>query len=159
MSKRSKLGWNDYVLTPMGAIKISEIYKKLATPLPLMADTDTAMSQINHMLYLQKTIIIECKDIMELQSKEANFDVYAQQQTVLNSLFVQHMELGLKATRLITAENLKADEEQAALGASVASTESTEEEGVQLSARSVEDSAEDGVQLISRTLSYEPYVD
>jgi hypothetical protein len=135
----------------MGAIKISEIYKKLATPLPLMADTDTAMSQINHMLYLQKTIIIECQDIMELQSKEANFEVYAQQQTVLNSLFVQHMELGLKATRLITAENLKADEEQAALGASVASTESTE--GVQFSARSVEDSAEDGVQLIRRTLS------
>ena len=136
----------------MGAIKISEIYKKLATPLPLMADTDTAMSQINHMLYLQKTIIIECQDIMELQYKEANFEVYAQQQTVLNSLFVQHMELGLKATRLITAENLKSDEEQAALGAS---TEIT----VQFSARTVEDSAEDGVQLIRRCLSCEPYVD
>jgi len=153
MSKRSKLGWNDYVLTPMGAIKISEIYKKLATPLPLMADTDTAMSQINHMLYLQKTIIIECQDIMELQSKEANFEVYAQQQTVLNSLFVQHMELGLEATRLIAAENLKSVEaEQAALGAST-------EIPVQFSARTVENSAEDGVQLIRRCLSCEPYVD
>ena len=112
-----------------------------------MADTDTAMSQINHMLYLQKTIIKECQDIMELQSKEANFEVYAQQQTVLNSLFVQHMELGLEATRLIAAENLKSVEaEQAALGAST-------EIPVQFSARTVENSAEDGVQLIRRTLS------
>ena len=116
-----------------------------------MADTDTAMSQINHMLYLQKTIIIECQDIMELQSKEANFEVYAQQQTVLNSLFVQHMELGLEATRLIAAENLKSVEaEQAALGAST-------EIPVQFSARTVENSAEDGVQLIRRTLSCAEY--
>lgn len=108
---------------------------------------DTATSQINHMLHLQKTIIIECNKIMELQSKEANFDVYAQQQTVLNRFFVQHMELGLEATRLIAAENLKSVEaEQAALGAST-------EIPVQFSALTVENSAEDGVQLIRRTLS------
>ena len=149
---KTQRGWNDYVLTPMGAIKMSDVYKQLAIPLPLMSDPDaTVMSQLNHILYLQSTICLECKGIMEMQSKEANFDVYAQQQTVLNSLFVQHMELSIKATKLISAE-------QDALGVSASSTE--EEEGVQLSARTP---AEDGVQLVERlvgrTLSCAPYVD
>ena len=155
---KTQRGWNDYVLTPMGAIKMSDVYKDLAIPLPLMSDPDaTVMSQLNHILYLQSTICLECKGIMEMQSKEANFDVYAQQQTVLNSLFVQHMELSIKATKLISAE-------QDTLGVSASSTESTEQEGVQLSARTLsEPHAEDGVQLIERlvgrTLSCEPYVD
>jgi len=120
-----------------------------------MSDTETVMSQLNHILYLQNTIRIECKTIMELQSKEQDLNVYAQHQTVLNSLFVQHMELGLKATGLIAAENLKPAGDQVAIGVSISSTESVDD-GVELSAR-----AEDGAALdaIGRTLSCEPSVD
>jgi hypothetical protein len=72
-----------------------------------MSDAETVMSQLNYIAYLQNTINLECKTIMELQSKEQDLNTYTQYQTALNSLFVQHMELGLKATGLVTTENLK----------------------------------------------------
>ena len=134
---------------------LSDVYKTINPHPPPMSDTETVMSQLNHILYLQNTIRIKCKTIMELQSKEQDLNVYAQHQTVLNSLFVQHMELGLKATGLIAAENLKPAGDQVAIGVSISSTESVDD-GVELSAR-----AEDGAALdaIGRTLSCEPSVD
>ena len=113
---------------------------------------DTVMGQLNHILFLQNTIRLECKTIMELQSKEGlELNAYIQHQAVLNGLFVQHMELGLKATGLIAAENLKpVSSEQVAIGVSVSSTESAED-GVELTARTM-----GGVCRLGRTLSCEP---
>ena len=146
--------WDDQNLSLQPPL-LPDVYKKIDTqPLP-MSDTETVMSQLNHILYLQNTIRLECKTIMELQSKEEDLNTYAQHQTVLNSLFVQHMELGLKATGLIAAENLKPVGDQVAIGVSISSTESVDDD-VQLTARTLDD---DGVCNIGRTPSCEPGVD
>jgi hypothetical protein len=67
-----------------------------------MSDTDdSTMGKLNHILYLQDTIRLECKSIIENQSKEEDLKIYTEHQALLNSLFVQHMELGLKASSLM----------------------------------------------------------
>ena len=67
-----------------------------------MSDTeDTTIGKLNHILYLQDTLRLECKSIIENKSKEEDLKVYTEHQALLNSLFVQHMELGLKASALL----------------------------------------------------------
>jgi hypothetical protein len=67
-----------------------------------MSDTDdTTIGKLNHMLYLQDTIRLECKSIIENQAKEEDLKLYTEHQALLNNLFIQHMELGLKASALL----------------------------------------------------------
>ena len=97
---------------------------------------------VNYILYLQEVIRTECKTIIEEQ-RENTAQEYIDRQTVLNKLYTQYMELGLKATRLIAASINPV---------SVSSTEDTEE-GVELSARTLSVETEEGVELSARTLS------
>ncbi len=104
-------------------------------PTPTAAETS-----LNHILYLQDTIKAECKSIMDLQSKTECPTQYFEHQTTLNNLFVQHMELGLKATSLLAAEGLKS------------AGSSCDESVVELTARA-SNFDECAVPLLSRTLS------
>jgi hypothetical protein len=70
-------------------------------------DEEPALSKLNHLLYLQDTIRIECKSIMELQSKTEDPGKYMEHQALLNALFIQHMDLGLKATGILASEGLR----------------------------------------------------
>lgn len=77
-------------------------------------DTTTAipeslMSKLNHILYLQENIKIECKSVIDTQSQTEDPKQFMEHQTLLNNLFVQHIDMGLKAASLIAAENLKSD--------------------------------------------------
>ena len=65
-----------------------------------MSDTDdTTIGKLNHMLYLQDTIRLECKSIIESQAKEEDLKLYTEHQALLNILFVKHMDLGIIALR------------------------------------------------------------
>ena len=51
------------------------------------------MASLNHILYLQEAVKIECKSIMDEQDPTKA----AENQALLNSLFVQSMDLTIKA--------------------------------------------------------------
>jgi hypothetical protein len=57
------------------------------------------MTDINHLLFLQETIKTECRSIIDEQCKDATD--YTDKQTLLNNLFVQHMDLNVKIAGLI----------------------------------------------------------
>ncbi len=112
---------------------------------PTTTDTAAAEANLNHILFLQDTIKAECKSIMDLQSKTQCPMQYFEHQTTLNNLFVQHMELGLKATSLLAAEGLR----------SAGSSYGDEPATVELTARAGSGSFDEcsTVPLLNRTLS------
>jgi hypothetical protein len=61
-----------------------------------------ASDQLNHILYLQETVKIECKSIMDEQAKDPT--KAAEHQALLNSLFVQSMDLNTRAIVAMQAE-------------------------------------------------------
>ncbi len=120
------------------------------------ADNEPVMSKLNHILYLQDTIKTECKSILDLQSKTDDPKQYVEHQALLNSLFVQHMELGLKATSLIAAESLKSSDSTAATIAllSLSTESSCCDDSVELTARdSLLEASESAGVAVGRTLS------
>ena len=52
---------------------------------------------LNHILYLQETVKLECKGIIDEQAKTEDPKQLAEYQALLNSLFVQSIELNIKA--------------------------------------------------------------
>ena len=97
-------------------------------PTPNLSDPATyepTTSKLNQILQQQDTIKSDCRGIMENQSKAENPKQYVEYQAQLNNLFVQHMELGLKATGIIAAESLRAE------------AESSVDESVELTARTL----------------------
>ena len=86
---------------------------------------ETTTSKLNQILKLQDTIKSDCRGIMDSQSKTEDPKQYVEYQAQLNNLFVQHMELGLKATGIIAAESLRAE------------AESSVDESVELTARTL----------------------
>ena len=115
-----------------------------------MSETESSLSKLNYILHLQETIRTECITLIEEQAGSDDLKAYTSRQTVLNKLYTQYMELGLKATGLIAAGNLVADE----IGVSISSTDDTED-GVELSARTLSVADE----CLCRTTSAEPSVD
>jgi len=112
------------------------------------ASPESAMSKLNHILQLQDNIKTECNSILELQSKTIDdLKLYVEHQAMLNGLFLQHMELGLRVTGILTTESLKSADDIA-----VPPTLSTEssfgccDDSVDLTAR-------DAVPYLGRTLS------
>ena len=112
------------------------------------ASPESAMSKLNHILQLQDNIKTECNSILELQSKTIDdLKLYVDHQTMLNGLFLQHMELGLRVTGILTTESLKSADDIA-----VPPTLSTEssfgccDDSVDLTAR-------DALPYLGRTLS------
>ena len=76
------------------------------------------MGKLNQILQLQDNIRTECKSILNLQSKTMDDPkLYVENQALLNSLFVQHMELGLRATSILAMENLKSADDNIAAAA------------------------------------------
>jgi hypothetical protein len=61
-------------------------------------------SSLNHNLYLQETIRTECKALLEDQVAVDDHKAHAERQNLLNSLYIQYMDLSLKATGLLAAE-------------------------------------------------------
>jgi hypothetical protein len=98
-----------------------------------MCETESPLSKLNYILHLQEMIRTECNTLIEEQAASDDLKAYTERQTVLNKLYTQYMELGLKATGLIIAAgSLAADE----IGVSISSTEDTED-GLELSARTL----------------------
>ena len=116
-----------------------------------MCETESPLSKLNYILHLQEMIRTECNTLIEEQAASDDLKAYTERQTVLNKLYTQYMELGLKATGLIIAAgSLAADE----IGVSISSTEDTED-GLELSARTLSVADE----CLCRTTSAEPSVD
>ena len=65
------------------------------------------MASLNHILYLQEAVKIECKSIMDEQDPTKA----AENQALLNSLFVQSMDLTIKAIIAVQAEKKVPDDE------------------------------------------------
>ena len=113
------------------------------------ASPESAMSKLNHILQLQDNIKTECNSILELQSKTIDdLKLYVENQTMLNGLFLQHMELGLRVTGILATESLKSSADDIAVPPTL-STESSFgccDDSVDLTAR-------DAVPYLGRTLS------
>jgi hypothetical protein len=109
------------------------------------ASPESAMSKLNHILQLQDNIKTECNSILELQSKTIDdLKLYVEHQTMLNGLFLQHMELGLRVTGILTTESLKSADVPPTL--STQSSFGCCDDSVDLTAR-------DAVPYLGRTLS------
>ena len=52
---------------------------------------------LNHILYLQETVKLECKGLIDEQTKTDDPKKLAEYQALLNSLFVQSIDLNTKA--------------------------------------------------------------
>ena len=52
---------------------------------------------LNHILYLQETVKLECKGLIDEQTKTEDPKKLAEYQALLNSLFVQSIDLNTKA--------------------------------------------------------------
>jgi hypothetical protein len=69
----------------------SVLYINSGSSLLIMTD------HLNHILYLQETVKLECKELIDEQTKTEDPKKLAEYQALLNSLFVQSIDLNTKA--------------------------------------------------------------
>ena len=72
--------------------------------------TEDSLSKLNYLLKQQDTICNECRSISEKQSSTVDLKEYTEQQTVLNNLFLQYMELCIQSTEIMATEGSQAAE-------------------------------------------------